>query len=166
MCYSSGVCQSCAVTPLLFYFFLNDVVAFLEKSNCGAPKRLSTKIPILLYADAAILLSLSENMEHRLLDKVVSTCSRKKLIIIIFLMKVMTMKCAPSNMEIFSAQGVSCESNFDYLCICLHENLDWVCYEEQAAVTLKQYSIAVLSSNWRFYTQPLSVTLQVCRQTW
>lgn len=51
-----GVKQRCILVPTLFTLFLNDLVPFLFKVDSHCLKLGSMHIPVLLYADDALLI--------------------------------------------------------------------------------------------------------------
>ncbi|KAG8131822.1 hypothetical protein E2320_009720 [Naja naja] len=75
----SGVRQGCVLAPLLFNLFLSDLASYIGHTESHAPKMSTTKIPLLLYADNAVLFSLSRPGLKRLLSAFGSYCAENHL---------------------------------------------------------------------------------------
>ncbi|KAG8125770.1 hypothetical protein E2320_020897 [Naja naja] len=75
----SRVRQGCVLAPLLFNLFLSDLASYIGCTESHAPKLSTTKILLLLYADDAVLLSLSRPGLKRLLSAFGSYCAENHL---------------------------------------------------------------------------------------
>ena len=60
----------CAFPPLV-YFYINDLTSSLEAASLDIPQIGTTKIPVLLYTDDAVLLARTPNALRRLIDNFV-----------------------------------------------------------------------------------------------
>ncbi|KAG8134611.1 hypothetical protein E2320_007710, partial [Naja naja] len=75
----SGVREGCVLAPLLFNLFLSVLTTYIGCTESHAPKLSTMKIPFLLYADDAVLLSLSRPGLKRLLSAFGSYCAENHL---------------------------------------------------------------------------------------
>ena len=73
-----GLKQGCLLSPLLFNFYINDLVDNLKFLDLGVNID-GEKVSVLLYADDIVLLSENENDMQRLLDVISEWCNDNKI---------------------------------------------------------------------------------------
>ena len=95
-----AVRQGCILGLLLFNVFLKDLSSHLSSIDSHAPKLSNTKIPLLLYTDEAVLLSLSRIGLNRLLSGFGNYCSENNLIINYSTSKVLVFSKACKNIDV------------------------------------------------------------------
>ena len=64
----NGLRQGCALSPVLFFLYINVLVDRLREAEIGVECR-SQRIPVLLYADDMVILADNEKMLRRALDE-------------------------------------------------------------------------------------------------
>ena len=75
---TSGVRQGGVLSPLLFNFYINQLILCLKQSDLGCHLS-NCYVGCVLYADDIVLLSASNQMLQRMLDACIEECQRLKL---------------------------------------------------------------------------------------
>ena len=121
-----GVRQGCVLAPLLFNLFLADLPSSLSASTNAAPSLNGSPISVLLYADDAVLLSLTKAGLRRTLSKFQTFCSANDLVINADKTKIINFSNSVSlSPWTIGAQTFQQVLSFKYLGITLHHKLSW-----------------------------------------
>ena len=118
-----GVKQGDVLSPLLFNFFINDIVIHLNQPNLDPVVIDNSSINILLYADDIVLLSESQPGLQNCLDNLHSYCESWKL-------EVNTNK---SKVLVFNSNGKTFNNAFNYN----NTNIETVAEYNYLGITMK-----------------------------
>ena len=77
----NGVRQGCLLAPMLFIFYINNLVSHLDSTDCHTPKIAERSIPALLYADDIVVLARTPIGLKRAMRKLMSFCKEESLVI-------------------------------------------------------------------------------------
>lgn len=145
-----GVKQGCILAPFLFNLFLSDLPDHLQKIESHAPKLNQKPVPLLLYADDAVLLSLTSLGLKRLLSSLILYCECNKLSINYEKTKILVFSNG-WKLEKWKIRGQEIQQVkiHRYLGILFQSNLGWITHRTNAIKQAKCTSSAVA----RFYYQ-------------
>uniref|UniRef100_A0A670JBD8 ribonuclease H n=1 Tax=Podarcis muralis TaxID=64176 RepID=A0A670JBD8_PODMU len=123
---NKGVKQGCLLAPFLFNFYINDIVTTMKALNQSAPSLQQLKIPILLYADDMVILSLTKLGLNNTLRGLMTYCDTNSLKINFAKTKILTFG-TKTRKSLWNFEGHSIEycSAFKYLGIIFQHGLSW-----------------------------------------
>ena len=141
---NKGVKQGCILAPALFNLFLNDMAPFLAEIDAHSPKIGSLQVPLLLYADDAVLISRTRVGLKRLLTRCLEYLNQNKLLL----------NCEKSKILVFSKSwrplkwvinGNTIEQvkHFKYLGINFQYNLFWTQHRNSVTNLATSSTLAV-----------------------
>uniref|UniRef100_A0A670KKD3 Reverse transcriptase domain-containing protein n=1 Tax=Podarcis muralis TaxID=64176 RepID=A0A670KKD3_PODMU len=123
---NKGVKQGCLLAPFLFNFYINDIVTTMKALNQSAPSLQQLKIPILLYPDDMVILSLTKLGLNNTLRGLMTYCDTNSLKINFAKTKILTFgtktRKSPWN---FEGHSIEYCSAFKYLGIIFQHGLSW-----------------------------------------
>ncbi|KAJ1149042.1 hypothetical protein NDU88_001862 [Pleurodeles waltl] len=158
-----GVLQGCCLAPLLFSLFLDEMVHYFLEKQLDDPVVAGGSVPILLFADNAVLMARTENEAHRLLDCFAKYCKEKSLIIDCSKSIGMTLQPSPSLQRKFVINAVPIDAikHFDYLGVWFSDNLNWGSHVRKAVIVLKQAAEAILEFKHKAGARSISTILKI-----
>ena len=131
-----GVRQGCILAPLLFNLFLADLPPFLCKATNSSPSLNGAPLSVLLYADDAVLLSLSKAGLRLLLAKFQDYCSINDLSINSSKTKIVVFsKSSPLSTWTVGTQSYQQVPTFKYLGLTFHFKLNWAPHKKSVIST-------------------------------
>ncbi|KAJ1120336.1 hypothetical protein NDU88_008508 [Pleurodeles waltl] len=139
-----GIRQGFVLVPLLFSLLLNDVTDYLLEELLEVPIMAGRTVPVLLFADGAVLIGCTENAAHRLLNRFY--CGKISSVINSNKMMSMVMRPSPGFKQKQLIDGVSIETvkYIDYLGIRFVDKLHCSNHVWKTSLVLKQMARVVL----------------------
>ncbi|XP_061439249.1 progestin and adipoQ receptor family member 3 isoform X1 [Rhineura floridana] len=119
---SKGVRQGCVLAHTLFNLFLNDLKHCCSSPNFHSPKLAGFDCPLLLYADDAVLMSLSNIALKRLLSTFMNYCSENLITINFNKSKILVFSVHPWKIK---GQTIEQVKQFRYLGVLFQSTLSW-----------------------------------------
>ena len=146
-----GVKQGCILAPFLFNLFMNDLAPCLCPKAGHSPKLGISHVPILLYADDAVILSHSQIGLKRLLIQFLDFCEANRLVLNFEKSKIMAFGNVwnPLNWNI-RGNVIKQVKTFKYLGIFFHHNANWATHRKYVISSAKTSSLAITRF---FYTR-------------
>uniref|UniRef100_A0A670J8Y1 Reverse transcriptase domain-containing protein n=1 Tax=Podarcis muralis TaxID=64176 RepID=A0A670J8Y1_PODMU len=121
-----GVKQGCVLAPMLFNFYINSLAVNMAKENAHPPKLAGMPLPVLLYADDAVLLSFSCVGLRKLLRSLADYCQAEQLSINYSKSKIMVFsKKRRKHKWRINGQLIDQVATFKYLGITFQERVSW-----------------------------------------
>lgn len=157
-----GVKQGCILAPVLFNFYINDMVNCLSSPDFHAPKLADKSISVLLYADDAILLSRTRIGLNRLIGEFSAYCRREQLVINYQKTKIMVFARKHRQYSWrMDNQTIEQVKAFKYLGIVFQSTGSWdvhqKCAKEKAAQSIKMLSRFFYTKGGRYIPAALEV---------
>ena len=157
-----GVKQGCLLAPSLFNLFLSDLPIHLSRIHGHAPKLDSQPVPLLLYADDAVLLSFSKVGLKRLLSSFASYCNQNSLSINFEKSKILVFskswKCFHWKVE---GKVIEQVKTFRYLGVLFHYKLSWSTHRKHSLALAKNQLSAVSRFHYQKGNQFVPAAIQV-----
>ena len=148
---NKGVKQGCILAPFLFNLFLNDLAPSLHAIDGHCPKLGSLHIPLLLYADDAVVMSCSRVGLKRLLNQCLVYCESNRLTLNYGKSKVLVFAKSWKPFS-WNIQGNIIEQvrHFKYLGVHFHYNASWTVHRKYITNTARNSAQAIARF---FYTK-------------
>ena len=113
-----GVKQGCPLSPTLFGLYVDGLEKhLLETADIDAPTLMGVMVPLLLYADDLILMSMSASGLQKQLDALASFCEQRQLTVNLSKTKVVVFEKRRSAMCDFRLNGAMVERMDKYKCL-------------------------------------------------
>ena len=141
---NKGVKQGCPLAPTLFNLFLNDLAPELSTVDGHFPTLGDCKIPVLLYADDAVLISRSRLGLKRLMNKCLDYLSTNKLQLNYQKSKILVFsKSRKIYKWTFKRHPIEQVRTFKYLGLLFSADSSWAGHRYMAQTTAKISSMAI-----------------------
>ena len=131
---NKGVKQGCVLAPHLFNLYLADLAGNFTETRCHAPRLGGSPVPLLLYADDAVLLSCTKVGFKALLHVFTSYCNQNHLKINFIKSKIVVFaKSRKLTKWKMGEHHIEQVHHFKYLGVHFHHTLKWTLHWKQVA---------------------------------
>ena len=131
-----GLRQGCQMSPILFSLYINDIDTLLRKTDIHPPFIENTEIPVLLYADDLLVMSVTQVGMQRALDTLSKYCEKWQLKVNCTKTKIIIFKKGPkiSKQEkwVYKGREIEIVNTFKYLGVTVTYNGKWIKHQTQA----------------------------------
>lgn len=159
---NKGVRQGCILAPLLFNLFLADLPLHLTSNTVSLPVINNLPVPLLLYADDAVLLALTKSGLRELLSKFQNYCKNNNLIINSKKTQILVFSShwSPSSWTVNSHTYLQVKS-FKYLGLLFHHKLTWTHHKKSIISSTSTYLSAIANFYFNSGNQFIPATIQI-----
>ena len=162
---TSGVLQGCQLSPLLFSFYINDLVEWLNIEGSHSPGLRNEEVHLLLFADDLVLLSNTPVGLQRLLDRLVEYCRKWSMQVNTEKSKVMVFSNGGTTRRgeawFFEGKKLEVVRKFRYLGLLFGSSGQWTQQIEGAKKLTKMAAGRVKRFLYKFSNIPLSLAMHL-----